>query len=358
MVEVIPFGPADYASIAAFLAAFPNDKRSMESWLARFYAWWEGNPSFEEGFHRGWMLRDAGRIVGFIGAVPIKIRVGGCEVTSIAGTTWRVLVEFRGMAMQLKSRKMATYPDAFHFAMTPAPQVAAILKLLRYRSLDTLQGGGEQSSIVLNMPGFLRGRFKSKFLCVVAPAVAPFARAAQAVVLRRLWGKVDTNVRELDRADASFDVLWERTSGLYENTSIRTSRMVNWYCFENMPEEKRLIGCYRGDTLVGFMILLIEQEPTLTVARCVDLWLDPTKDAISTTACLVACAANWARKRGLDRLLLPHFNRATGDRYKSLGIPRSVSWKRREFFAAPASMLEGMTPENTYFVGAQGDLGI
>ncbi|MBI3543819.1 MAG: hypothetical protein HY075_11150, partial [Deltaproteobacteria bacterium] len=62
--------PADYARVAAYLAAYPGEKRAADVWLKRFGLWWDDNPAFGGDVERGWFLKDGDRVVGFLGNVP------------------------------------------------------------------------------------------------------------------------------------------------------------------------------------------------------------------------------------------------------------------------------------------------
>lgn len=358
MPEVVIVRPADYEKIAAFLASFPGERKNAEFWLARLRSWWDRNPSFTEDFERGWTLMEGSEMVGFLGAVPLKFLQGGAEKISVAGTTWRVLPKFRGMSMALVSRKMAAHPQALHFAGNAARQVPPVLKLLRFQPLDKWRGGEMQSIVIVNMGKYMRDKLKPRMLRALAPVLALAARLVQSFMLRRLWRCNPANVRDLSKADGAFDDLWARTRQLYPNTNVRTAAMVQWFCFENMPVEKKLLGYFRGDRLLGYMTLWIEEDSGMRVAYCVDLWFDPSENEIEIVGALVSQAAKWAAREGLDRAIFPHFHPKTAEVYASLALPRHAAWKRREFIFGPGEVLGSMTPENTYLVGAQGEVGL
>ncbi len=39
--------------------------------------WWDLNPAYDDAFTRGWLLREQGEIVGFLGSIPWKFQLGG-----------------------------------------------------------------------------------------------------------------------------------------------------------------------------------------------------------------------------------------------------------------------------------------
>ena len=140
---------SDYEELADFLATFPGLEGRRDAWLARFRWWWEENPVFSEELLRGWLLREAGRIVGFMGAIPLRFQIQGAESIAFAGTTWRVLKEYRGQSLALKRAQMATRKNALQFSTTPKPDVAALLKVLGSREIGEWQTERFQSIIPL-----------------------------------------------------------------------------------------------------------------------------------------------------------------------------------------------------------------
>jgi hypothetical protein len=340
--------------LAAFLASFPGETRGVAHWRARLRAWWSENPACPDDLDVCWLLRDAGRIAGFMGAIPARFQLDGVETIALGGTTWRVLPEYRGSSLALKTRQMKTQKDFLHISTTPLPKIAELLRLLGYVPVGKFQDAHEQSMVVLDYAGLLRQKLGG----IAALLAAPFAKAYGASQLRRLRAAGGFEVRKLARADAAFDELWARTKGRYANTSVRDAASVNWYCFASPAVEKTLLGCYSAQRLTGFMILMPEEKAGMRILTCLDLWLDPAEDERRITAALIAKAAQLAQQAGLERVLLPHFNKHTAEILRSLPLFTRPAWEKREFLYAPKEMLAKITPENSFFTGALGDHGL
>jgi len=73
---------------------------------------------------------------------------------------------------------------------------------------------------------------------------------------------------------------------------------------------------------------------------------------------LVAEGAASARRGGFERVLFPHFDARTARLYGELGLLRGPAWAKREYVKGPRPLLDGLTPDRTYFVRAQGDYGL
>jgi hypothetical protein len=359
VVDVVVVRPEDYAEITAFMAGFPGMKpRTIGSWHNRLSAWWDLNPAFDEAFPRGWVLRDGGRITGFFGSIPLKLQLGGKEAIAFAATSWRVLPEHRGRSISLKMRQLATHKEHLHFSTTPKPELVALLTRLGYQQIRRGAGTESQSQIILDWQRFLRVRYpKLPLVTVSAPLAASMLAAVQALRTRSL-GRSRYQVKDLDRADETFDALWERTRTRYANTNIRTAEMLNWYCFAMQAADKRLLASYDGDRLLGYMVLLVREQPHYRLLECIDVWLDPAADETGVLGSLVAKAAAVARTGAFERVLLPHFSAEIAALYVRLGLLQGPAWSKREYIKGPRHITDAITADNSYFVRAQGDYGL
>jgi hypothetical protein len=92
--------------------------------------------------------------------------------------------------------------------------------------------------------------------------------------------------------------------------------------------------------------------------ECVDLWIEPPDDREEVLGSLVEKARLCAEQDGYDRILLPHFDREIAEAYRRLGLLEMSAPRRPEFYRGPPELMERITPENSYFVLAEGDYGL
>lgn len=360
MPEVSKVSLTDYAALSAFLADFPDDETgSAGAWLERMRTWWDLNPAYEETISRGWLLRDQGGIVGFLGSIPWKFQLGGTPATVLAGTTWRVLPEHRGMSFALKRRQMDEQQGALHFSTTPRPEVARLLLKLGY---TPMRGGPEDethSVFMLNVEKFLQLKLDGKpWARAVAQCAAPALKSLQHLRSRRLRRCASAMVRELDRADAEFDDLWERTRARYPSTHVRTADAVNWYCFATPGLRKLLLGCFDGGRLSGFVVLQVAARRGLRILECVDVWIEPGPRREAILGALAEKARQCAERESCDLLYLPHFDRAMAATYRRLGLLQRIGPRRPGYYAGPSALMDQLKPGNSYLVLAEGDYGL
>jgi hypothetical protein len=360
MADVTVLKPGEYEELASFMAGFPGVKaRSAAAWLDRLRAWWDLNPAFDDAFPRGWLLRDQGRIAGFFGSLPLRMQLAGRDATVFAATSWRVLPEHRGKSLRLKLRQLQEHKQELHFSTTPRDDLVPLLQRLGYRQIDRGQEADSQSQFILDCEKFWRVRFGETSLGPgIAKLAAPALAAVQSVRTRGFKSSAPAEVRDLSRADEAFDDLWQRTRRRWANTNVRTAEMINWYCFAVQPSNRKLLASYRNGTLLGFMVLLIKDEPGRKFAECVDVWIDPAAGEGAVLAGLVAKAVECARRESYERVLFPHFNSRTAGLYGGLGLLRGPAWKKREYVKGPPELMRTITRDNSYFVRAQGDYGL
>jgi hypothetical protein len=360
MPEVTPVSLTDYAALSAFLADFPDDESgSADAWLNRMRSWWDLNPAYDDSFTRGWLLREQGKIVGFLGSIPWRFQLGGQETTVFAGTTWRVLPAYRGMSFALKRRQMDEHEGVLHLSTTPRAEVERLLTKLGY---EPMRGGGDDethSAIILNVEKLLRRKLNgTPSARVIAKRAAPVLKAFQKLRLRRLGRCAHEKVRELRHADAAFEDLWERTKSRYPSTHVRTAAAINWYCFSSPELQKSLLGYFDGDRLAGYIVFMPAERRGLRIFECVDLWIEPGPRTEVILGALVEKARRRAAVMSFDLVHLPHFDNTTAVTYRRLGLLQRSAPRRPGYYLGPAKLMDRLTPANSYVVLAEGDYGL
>lgn len=164
------------------------------------------------------------------------------------------------------------------------------------------------------------------------------------------------HVRELERADYQFDQLWETTKSLYSNTHVRTSKIINWYCFSNSSFEKKLFGCYEDNKLAGYMIFEKRKFHRIMAFECIDLWC--VSNSRNIILSLLAFAMRYATKNVCDTIIFPHYNDEIRRTYESIGVGKFNVFKRKAYYKAKSDIIDAITNENTYFVRSLGDVGL
>lgn len=346
---------ADYPYLARFLSTFADETRTQDFWLRRFHWWWEGNTAYQEEMPRGWILLDNNTITGYLGIVPTYVQLYGKTVTASNSTTWRILPTYRNHSLRLFYQALRFAKGSVFFNTTPTEDVARILRFHRFRLLPHSENQGK-SVIVINLQRLVNARIRVRVLATItAWTVVPVVQALLHRRLRTSRACHETKVKQLIRADSSFDKLWLRTRHLYANTNVRSATAINWQCFANDDFRKLLFGCFRDEQLVGFLIATRGLRDGLRILSCLDIWLDP--DAPSALPDLLRYVVRWAREEGLDLVEIPHFDCSLAHRLTALGLlKRSAANEQPAYYKIPT--LGVLDPAASYFVGLQGDRGL
>ncbi|MCK6622844.1 MAG: hypothetical protein HUU32_15930 [Calditrichaceae bacterium] len=356
MNAVLPVLKEDYHNLSQFLADFQDETRGPQFWLNRFEFWWDNNPAFSGEGTRGWLDKEGDKIVGFLGNFPTYFQLAGEPIIAFNATTWRVLPEYRNRSMNLFLKLSMAAKDSILFDTTPTQEVAKILEVFKYRPLP--REDYRRSFIVTDFAKFKRAlklELGGKFIHSLTAEAMAMVQPWQYLRLKRIKPHDTLQVRESHKADETFDDLWDRTKAIYSHTNVRSAEAVNWYCFGEKNQPKKLFGCYQNRQLAGFMILKILEGRKIRKFEALDIWTDPTVAGVLDA--LLDFAVQYAKQHDIGLLILPHFNIELGKRIRQFAFPDRNAAPRQEYFKYnPKRNLE-FNSGNSYFVSFQGDLG-
>lgn len=358
-MEISTVETSNYDELSLFLSQFSGETERLDFWLARFRFWWDKNPACSKELKRGWFLRKNKRIVGFIGNIPLFLQLHGKKAISYAATTWRVLPEYRQQSILLFYKWVGTFSYAPLFCTTPNENVVKVLKSLRFQSFP---GKYQQVSfIVINAKEVLETKLKKNAflsLCSKGIRAGSILNWIQSLQLKNLEKSAWKQVHRLQKADSSFNQLWERTRDRVLTTNIRTADHINWYCFENESHRKELFGYYKNGLLLGYIICWgrIIKRLQLRVMECVDLWIDPQGNGIAES--LIHSVMVYAQENSFDIVIFPHFTIHAGKILRKAGLFEMTVPEVQRFFKICPGPAQDINAANSYFVGHQGDYGM
>jgi len=333
---------SDYQRIADFCSAFDNDVHSSEDWIDMFHHWWEDNPAFTEGMPRGVLLMDGDRITGHAFNFPMEFQYNFQPVTVLNGTTWRVLPESRGMSIDLWFKHRELTGGGIYFNTTPTPQVTKLIKRMGYQPVpwgDDFDHWWSTSLLTLASK-----KQKGRLFRMAAAVFDVFEPAIRLVRM----GKADKRylIKRLDHAGEEFDELWEKTRNQYACTNVRKSANVNWHARYN-----QLFGCYYGDKLVGYYILMA--QPGASRLQLADLWYDHEHDILKA---VIHRTITEARRQKLGMVVFPHFNTALSQKLRTSGL-FTKQCHAVAYYKDYSKEKRALLPDTSYLVRLQGDFG-
>lgn len=355
MAELLSLLPEDYGPLADYLASFPQETRGAEFWRDRFRLWWDHNPAFSNSFERGWVLKNKGKIVGFLGNFPSYFQLSGEPTIVNNATTWRVSLDYRNYSLLLLFKQMNYSKGTLLFLTTPNDSVKRMVQILRYQ---LIQRGDQRVSVLFTnfekvIDTFLHKNYVSRF---IAKGLAPTFNLIQQQRLKLFRGEEGLCVREVFKADSAFDQLWERTKSQYPHTNVRAAEVINWYCFGSPNFRKKLFGVYRENHLLVYAIFSYPLGRRLNLLECFDFWGEfKEKKAVAS---LVHYLKEYAQLHSIDWIKFRSFSREMGDLFKELGLFKIKARNDREYFKTNLKPAKPITEPNTYFTYTVGDIGL
>lgn len=232
---------------------------------------WLDNPARSAIHVFGWVLQSNGAgIVGFIGLLPIRIKVGDSEIVGGAGHSWVVQPAHRSHSLRLYKQLMA-WADAHMLLFTTSlEQAARINALFGCRQIPVEQFTRQAfwlfkpesvAKVALDKMGWQRlARWSDRFplnLAVRAVLRARFARHA--------WGRLRCNPMQMESPSefgAAFDRLWDDNKRDYPVTTVRDNAFLTWRHFR-LPSplgRTQVFACRDGARLCGYVAVQVRRN--------------------------------------------------------------------------------------------------
>ncbi len=132
MVALRPAGAGDIAAICDFLHAHMDRRIGRQRWRQIMeYHWRSDQPT------RGWLVEDAGSLVGFLGLIYADRTIDGRPEVLVNLTSWYLLRQHRGLDTALAMLQAATAdPDATYTVFSSRPAVTRLMRRAGFRTLD------------------------------------------------------------------------------------------------------------------------------------------------------------------------------------------------------------------------------
>ncbi len=229
---------------------------------------WQDNPARLPDQVFGWVLEnEEGEIGGFLGIIPMRMKVGNDEVSAIGGHSWIVAPSVRAYSIGLYQRIMALSQHHFLVIAAGGEAMSAIGDRPNSRiSRIPIQGFDRQFSWVLDPAKVLRWALEKRGCTRLAkaPHLAPLPTILKGVLRLGVRGGCGVrfrchalSVRPVAAFTEEFDELWARAKGDYAVTIVRDAAFLNWrhLAIPNLLGRTSILGCWDGGRLCGFVAI-------------------------------------------------------------------------------------------------------
>ena len=328
--------PGDALEVTAFLQRLglvmpDGDDAASAHWRGL----WETNPALEVHAAKaalGWVLEDAGRIVGFFGSIPQVSYFDGRPVLVSSARAWAVDEAYRSETPRLCEAFFGqSSADVVLISSASAP---AGRRCLEFGGAKMPQADYEKILYwVLDASRFIRAGLRKKGRGAAAAWTGGVLGAVPLNAHMRLGGRrpfaplQGITVVPIGGIDDGFDDLWSRKLKEYSRRLLacRNAETLRWYFgLSQSADQTRVLCCRQDGRLQGYAVVVREDAPAIGLKRIkiADLFVagDEPKvvDALLTAAYEYGMAA---RFHVLEVIGLPEILRRQALTHKPLERP-------------------------------------
>lgn len=250
-------------------------------WSAdRWVGLWQENPAMpqDQAMPIGWVLEHEGRIVGYLGNIPMYYHFQGKRLLAAAARGFVVDPEFRGHSIRL--------PAAFFsqknvdLLLNTSANVAAgsVFQLCKAEKIP-YPNYDKALFWVIDAQGFAYSALRKHGYGAAPPVIARYVLGAaiylEGMLRRRAPVRNTTtfeiNVLEPSSVGTEFDEFWRRT--LVERPqcllSERSARVLSWHFGHRAAIERRakFVCAWRAGKLIGYAALTREDSENIELKR-------------------------------------------------------------------------------------------
>jgi NAD(P)-dependent dehydrogenase (short-subunit alcohol dehydrogenase family) len=299
------------SEVFAFQAhAFPQRRSAL---IAPRWRWMFVDSARRLGLEpRVWLARDEQRIVGHMGTIPVRLKLGPEERETGWLVETMVLQSHRDRAVG--SRLMVQAHDDFPFALSlgQTAEMREIQLRLGWKQVAPLQ----TARLLLRPENVLKGKLPTP----VAWAAGLGVRAS-AAVRDALRDRTRIEVREITRFNSDHDALWDRAARDVGCAVVRDASYLNWKYVDQPGQEFVRLELREGDSLTAVGVLMFRDPDDAYRYRrafLVDLVVPLSNQRRVAELIQAACAT--AAERNADALLCLHVGKPLTDALRGCGF--------------------------------------
>ena len=278
----------------------------------------------------GWVMESNGKIVGYLGSIPMLFRFENNDVTAAAASSFAVDPDHRSSSLKLTAAFLNQKNIDLFLVTTANPEAEQIFRFFKVKSIAQ-KNYNQVLFYICNNSNFLKSALIKKNLPSAIAFVGSIFLAPLLYCERMLkWrfpkgeGPNEIKLISVKSIGNEFDELWKKKTAadpqrLY---AYRTSSFLRWH-FERFSEQMVKILCaYYHNTLVGYAIIMREEVFKIGLSRykIVDLFVE--NDDLNTIDQLIKASYNYAKKDGASVLEMIGFPEYIRSRF-AIGNPYS-----------------------------------
>ena len=310
MVEVTEACLNDYEGI---MALFSRHDMPLKKHLEWNYFWQENPVLKDSGFSwpQGWTLKDSGKVVGYLGNVPLEYFFRGRRLIAAAAHAWVVDKAYRQYSVLLINNYFRQAGADFLINTTGGNPITKKI-FLAYKAKRIPAHSYDISLFsIINYPAFLKS-VAIKKEAVLYKKIAVFSAPLSfimrwAVVIRNIAGSSNNGgetVRRCTDINKQFDEFWHTLSRQEKGLlCVRNSMALKWRYKYALHEGRIWIYTVEENgRMIAYAIFHRDDKPECNLKRVRLVDIQTLEDRSSLIFKLLASAEERCRKEGIHML--------------------------------------------------------
>ncbi len=330
----------DYDQIDALQIAYKRPARPYEEWEHL----WANNPAYlsvGRAWSKGWVVeRPDGRIVGYLGNIPLFYELGGERLLTAVAHAWVVDLDYRPYSLALLDLYFSQKNVDLFLNATVGPAGHDSFNIFDSPRVPTGDWGRSVFSIT-NRQGFLAAWLREKAIPIARPLSFGLA-GALAIVQSFSFRALPRNGAEhpfqlCKNIDSRFDVFWEcqRRNNPHLLLAVRTREALEWHFKYPLRNDRVWILTAGTNPITAYAIFLRYDNPAHSLTRMRLIDFQALDGNITLLAPMLAWALESCRREGI------HMFEIIGLRPEKMRVISELSPYRRKlpcwmyFYKAP-----------------------
>lgn len=293
----------DYADIKSVVTASGLGMKVREEWEHM----WTGNPVCRKSpdWPIGWVVRDQGKIVGFLGNIPLSYNFKGREILASGLHSFALKPSHRGLGLLLLNRLLEFAPEVEYFVGSTANLNSS--EVLDRIGVNRIPVGDWQNSSfwITNYNGFVRSAISKKGLPDSLAGAGSAALRLYEKVSKMPWPDQKYELKQAQEFDSRFDIFWNELQEEYPDRLLanRSRDHLQWHFNYSLHQDRAWVVTYEQDARIAAYAIFHRQdyrEIKLQRLRLVDYQSLPGFEGILTS--MLAWGLNRAREQGIHML--------------------------------------------------------
>lgn len=300
---------ASYSDCEAVGALKRRNGLSVKWSTDRWIGLWQENPAMLQNpaMPIGWVLEQEGRVVGYLGNIPMYYQFKGRRLLAAAARGFAVDAEHRGQSLRLAAAFFSQKDVALLLNTSANVPSGSVFKLCKAEKIP-YPDYDKALFWVVNARGFASSVLRMRGFGAALAAIAG-AMLAPAVYIEGLWRQrgplghataYEMSVLDPHSVGEEFDEFWQRTLAERSQCLLaeRSAGALRWHFGHRGAATRRakFVCAWHAGKLVGYVVLTREDSEGIGLmrSRIADLMAEKDApdiiDALLNAAYLQACA--------------------------------------------------------------------